>query len=331
MLGIGEKIGCITIISGIEAYQEEVMAERIKRLEQDKQRFINGENVTSNNFDSLEQYDNWIKQYKSIEKYKCKCKCGKIDFYSEKFFYSADGKRKRPRYCSEECGLKEEHEKKMRASYKRVPHESYNIDFTNTIHESLDILECIDENYEGGCNVTDNRKLGGGEIILYKKYRCQCYLCEKEYEFLSSDFEIESSSYGRKAKDGYSSVARCDCHKISSFQWRTVKILKEHNINYRVEVPFTELRSTKGYPLKFDFAIYDNSGKLKCLIECQGKQHDEPIYEFGGERQYKIQKMNDDKKRCFANEKNIPLYELRIDECKTTEKEIKFMKNVGII
>ena len=58
-----------------------------------------------------------------------------------------------------------------------------------TTHESLKVLECIDENYEGStfC-IGDKRKKGAGIFKVFKLYKCRCYLCGKEYQFKSSDF-----------------------------------------------------------------------------------------------------------------------------------------------
>ncbi|SIQ87787.1 hypothetical protein SAMN05421578_104450 [Paenibacillus macquariensis] len=49
---IGKKHGCFTIISGFEAYQEEVAKELIADLEQNKQMFINGERSVEHNIDA---------------------------------------------------------------------------------------------------------------------------------------------------------------------------------------------------------------------------------------------------------------------------------------
>ncbi len=86
------------------------------------------------------------------------------------------------------------------------------------MHESLEILECVNDKYEKLYSYTDKRKAREEELINYIKiYKCRCYLCGKEYEFMSSEFEIRNDSYGINATKGYYSNAYCDCHKISSF------------------------------------------------------------------------------------------------------------------
>lgn len=46
------------------------------------------------------------------------------------------------------------------------------------------------------------------------------------------------------------------------------------------------------------------------MIECQGKQHYEPIEYFGGVKQFKVQQDNDEKKRNYAKQHNIDLLEI---------------------
>ncbi|MCC2475776.1 hypothetical protein [Bacillus paranthracis] len=329
VLPIGTKHGCFTIIGGFEVYQEEVAKEKIAELEQKKQKFINGEKVVGNNFTSVDVYDKRIKDLKSYKKYQCQCKCGKIVGY----FTKDQLFRNKWKDCGENCELKLERVRKRIASYPRVKDESYDIDYLHNIHESLEILECIDENYEGNPIINNKGRRGkeGGKVIVYKLYRCHCYLCDKEYQFLSSDFKIKNDSYGSKAKDGYYCKACCDCHKISSFQWRTIKILREHNVAYRVEYEFQDLYGVgQKNLLRYDFAILDSDNSIKYLIECQGEQHYKPVAEFGGISKYESQVKNDELKRAYANSCNISLLEIPYT-CDTYEKEMKFLENAGII
>ncbi|SEI12989.1 hypothetical protein SAMN05192559_11624 [Halobacillus karajensis] len=333
-LPIGIKHGCFTIIGGFEEYQEKVIKKRIERLEQDKQKFINGGKNPNNNFESVDTFDKWIQERKSVKKYKCQCKCGRIVYLNERELFF-----KRWRDCEglgeigeqKKCALKQERIKKRLASYPRVKDESYHIDYFNTIHESLEILECINENYEGKIITHDKRKKRGGEVIVYKLYKCRCYLCGKEYEFKSSDFEIKIDAYGSRALDGYYCNAFCDCHNISSFQWRTIKILKEHNIAYRVEIEFPDLYGVgQKKLLRYDFAILGSDNSIKCLIECQGEQHYKPVVEFGSVSQFESQVKNDELKRAYAKSHNIPLMEIPYTR-NTYDKEIEFLKTAEII
>ncbi|MEN2765848.1 hypothetical protein [Ornithinibacillus xuwenensis] len=334
VMPIGRKHGCLTIIGGVEEYYEKFTKKKIEQLEQEKQKFINGEKNPNNNFESVDTFDEWIQNCKSRKKYKCQCKCGKIFYIGDTTFL-----RKKWRDCEgfgeeredKSCGLKQERIKKRLASYPRVKDESYDIDYSNTIHESLEILECIDDSYEEQPIISDKRKKNGGTFKVFKLYKCRCYLCGKEYQFKSSDLEIKIDSYGSRSQDGYYCNAFCDCHHISSFQWRTIKILREHNIIYRVEVEFQDLYGVgKKKMLRYDFAVLGSDNSIKCLIECQGEQHFKPVAEFGGVSQFESQVKNDELKRAYAKSHNIPLFEIPYT-CNTYDKEIKFLETAEII
>lgn len=303
-LSIGSKFGCFTIIGDDNLYPKEpindyLVKRNLERQMSIKQKVINGE---------LPQ------DYKLSEHYVCKCQCGKEYYLSKEVLLA-----KKRRYCSEDCFTDIVYDKT----------ENFDMNYTNTIHESLKILECTDENYENWSWVEKTRSKRIKHIKLCKKYKCQCYLCKKEYVFKSLDFEIKNDDYGRNADIGYYSDAYCNCHKISSFQWRTVKILKEYNINYKVEVSFSDLVGSKNL-LRYDFAIFNTDGSIEFLIECQGKQHYEPVKEFGGKSQFEYQSENDKLKREYAKKSNITLVEIPYT-CNTYEKELEFLQNHKVI
>ena len=257
--------------------------------------------------------------------YECQCKCGKKrqlkqhEFLSKKHRYCYKGfSWKDWRGLSESwqkqilesmCGLATQAEKKKTDSYDRVLSENYEVDYTGKTFESLEVLECIDENHEELSSYRDLRRKKGGTYKVYKLYRCRCYLCGKELRVKCSQFHIEPpTEYGPTATNGYWSGIQCDCHEISSFQWIVNKLLYENSISYKVEVSFPDLLGVSGIkPLRYDFGIYEKDGSLRCLIECNGEQHYKSVPEFGGERAFQIQEKNDDLKRLYAEEHGIPL------------------------
>ena len=278
--------------------------------------------------------------------YKCLCDCSKEVSISEFHFLE-----KKHRYCSEtirrskkdkwfyekydkqaECGLKTAQEEKKKTTYKRVFDPSFSTDFTGTIHESLEVLECTDNHYEELWGISDARKLGGGTYKVYKLYRCRCYLCGKEQTIKSSSFSINPpTEFGYTAYNGYWSDAHCDCHPISSFQWIVTKLLKENGIPYRVEVTFPDLFGAGHVNhLRYDFGVYNEQGALRCLIECQGEQHYAPVNEFGGGQQFSRQIRNDALKRKYAEEHGILLYEIPYKD-KKYEKVESFLRESGIL
>ena len=107
--------------------------------------------------------------------------------------------------------------------------------------------------------------------------------------------------------------------------------MKENRVPYRVEVSFPDLYGVRQVNLlRYDFGIYDEDGKLQCLIECQGEQHYEPVEEFGGDLQFLLQQKNDDLKRKYAKEKGILLYEIPYKN-KKYEKVERFLQERGVI
>ena len=65
---------------------------------------------------------------------------------------------------------------------------------------------------------------------------------------------------------------------------RIHEILEEAGLDYKMEYIFPDLRSSNGKPLRFDFVIFDDDGKIDFIIEYQGKQHYEASAKYGGKR-----------------------------------------------
>lgn len=344
VLPIGTKYGCLTIIGDYTIYEKEIAEKKITELVKEREDFQKGKRKSNSNVDSVDFFDRQIENYKKQKRYQCQCKCGMIQFMDEFHFLE-----KKHRYCTEasmhnfvfqsadyptmaECGLKRNQREKLLASYKRVFDKNYDVDFTHTFHESLEVLECIDDHYEKLTGWCDKRKKGGGIYTVYKQYICKCYLCGKEKIVDSSQFHISPpTEYGRNAYNGYYSEAYCDCHKISSFQWIVNKILKENNVSYRVEVTFPDLYGVGNTNLlRYDFSILNPDGTIKYLIECQGEQHYKPVDEFGGIAQFEIQKKNDELKQKYAMEHEITLLEISYKNKKIENVE-KFLKANAII
>ena len=175
--------------------------------------------------------------------------------------------------------LKKQVEKEA-AVIKELPRkhaENYDVDFTGLTYESLEVLKCVNEALEGDpvFYYDQRHKKKYRDITVYKQYQCKCYLCGKEQLITCNMFGIyPPTAYGPTAYKGYWSSVMCSCHTISSFQWKVNKLLIENNVPYRVEVSFSDLLGTsEEEPLRFDFAVYNEDGTVKCLIECQGEQH----------------------------------------------------------
>lgn len=92
------------------------------------------------------------------------------------------------------------------------------------------------------------------------------------------------------------------------------EILKQNDFNFKEEYIFEGLNSSNGKPLRFDFAVFDDDGKIDFLIEYQGRQHYEAVAKFGGQKGFYQQQFNDNKKRRFCQLNGIPLIEIPYTE-----------------
>lgn len=199
---------------------------------------------------------------------------------------------------------------------KAIPREfakNYDIDYTGKYFETLYIKECTNDYLESEPYYPVFNRYGhivGKQLVkkitVYKEYNCECSLCGEKQLINCDRFEIEKTSSG-----DYMGLVACYCHHISSFQWKTCKLLFDNNVKYKAEVPFPEiLGENSKHPLRFDFVVYNDDDSIKCLIECQGEQHYKPIKDFGGLSGFRTQSTNDNSKRCFAKKNNIKLIEI---------------------
>ena len=49
------------------------------------------------------------------------------------------------------------------------------------------------------------------------------------------------------------------------------EILERAGLNFKEEYIFPDLKSPNGRPLRFDFVVFDDDGKIDFIIEFQGK------------------------------------------------------------
>ena len=82
-------------------------------------------------------------------------------------------------------------------------------------------------------------------------------------------------------------------------------VLDENKIEYKKEFTFPDLKTENNFPMRFDFAIFED-GNLKYLIEFQGRQHYEEG-EFSDAKPLKIRQARDFKKIEYCKNHNIPL------------------------
>lgn len=103
----------------------------------------------------------------------------------------------------------------------------------------------------------------------------------------------------------------CGCIKSSVGEDKIKALLVFFDVEYQTEYSFENLKSNKGAPLRFDFALFSKEKELLCLVEYQGIQHfRKNNYGFGDVQREKT----DILKREFCLKENIPLIEIAYDE-----------------
>lgn len=78
------------------------------------------------------------------------------------------------------------------------------------------------------------------------------------------------------------------------------EILQAAGLEFQEEYIFPDLVAESGRPLRFDFCVFDDEGKIDFLIEFQGIQHYQAKSKFGGSKGLYRQKHNDQKKRNYC-------------------------------
>ena len=106
----------------------------------------------------------------------------------------------------------------------------------------------------------------------------------------------------------------CGCKKNSYREQLIAERLKSYNVNFIKEYSFNDLKDV--LPLRFDYAIINQDGSVKFLIEHQGQQHYSP-----GIWHTQTLILHDKLKKDYCRLHNLPLYEIRYDE--DVNKKIK--------
>lgn len=104
--------------------------------------------------------------------------------------------------------------------------------------------------------------------------------------------------------------------RASRGEIRIEEILKQADLVFKEEYSFPGLQSPNGRPLRFDFVVFDDDGKIDFIIEYQGEQHYKPCSKFGGKKGFYQQQYNDNQKRRFC-----ALHDFRLIEIPFYEEE----------
>ena len=122
---------------------------------------------------------------------------------------------------------------------------------------------------------------------------CRCCICNRIH-----------SVYGANLRSGKSTCCR-NCIKSKQEEFIDYFLLN-NNFSYKREVSFSDLVSSKGKKLRFDFIIYENNIPI-IAIEYQGEQHYQAVPHWGGEEALAIRKQNDQLKEQYCKDNQIKL------------------------
>lgn len=113
----------------------------------------------------------------------------------------------------------------------------------------------------------------------------------------------------------------CKYCNMSSPESIIDSVLKEHNLNYDIQVRFDDCISDKNIKLPFDFVIYDKNNVVKYIVEYDGEHHDseEP---FGLESHIRTVK-NDSIKNNYCENKSYTLYRIPHTQKKNIKKLVE--------
>lgn len=125
-------------------------------------------------------------------------------------------------------------------------------------------------------------------------YKCICHHCG------NTEYEIN----GNNLQSGC--VTSCGC--VSSQGEELIKqVLKNNNYNFSTQYTFPDLIGKKGYPLRFDIAVFKEN-KLAYLIEFDGRQHySGPEAKWKNSYSLEEQQERDNQKNNYCKKHNILL------------------------
>ena len=118
----------------------------------------------------------------------------------------------------------------------------------------------------------------------------------------------------------------CGC-LISKGEWTIQQFLQQQNILFQTQYSFQDLKSEKGYLLRYDFAITDKDNNVIGLIEFDGIQH---YYESGEKwgQSLEYTQMHDKIKNDYSQSHNIPLLRIKYNDSNIINKLKTFISTL---
>lgn len=175
----------------------------------------------------------------------------------------------------------------------------------------------------------------GSDLLKGAIHSCGCY----KTDFLMND--LTGNKYGlltviekgSKKNNQLTWICKCECGKtievtsnhlttgntqscgcLSSKAENQISTwLQKNKINFKRQFIFPDLVGKNNCPLRFDFGIFDKNNNLLFLIEYQGIQHTQNIYNLS-EEDFIYSLERDDMKKEYCQNKQIPLIEINYNE-----------------
>lgn len=183
--------------------------------------------------------------------------------------------------------------------------------------------------FETKCNVCRRKQSAQSLFERNRNKFIEFMKTVKDYEILeykdvrekSKFIHLECGTIFETRTQTFKEGARCPCESASRGERKIIKFLQDNNINYKKEFSFEDCRSLKNFPLRFDFAIFQNK-KLLFLIEFNGVQHYKEDNWLNNKNGINDRQLNDWIKINYCNINNIPLLIIPYNKIKETEQLI---------
>lgn len=304
-----------------------------------------------NNTNSFEKVNNFIKdndcellsEYKNAkDKLLLKCKCGN-EF--EKSFNKFKGGQNRCKSCKGvntwdletiknfvEIESKSNStlmttstiNSKTKLQFKCECGNNYETSFRNFLHDNK--RRC-DE-----CGINNRIKaktIGIENLKLEVLNNSDCQLLSDSYNGLHDQLEFlcECKTKFKTSIIGFRNGKKnCTlCNGTSKLETKTLKFFKNNNIYHEEQYSIDELKSSKGYKLKFDFCVFNKSREIIFLLELDGQQHFHPVEFFGGKESFEKQKINDELKNEYCKNNNLKLERIPYTELDNLDEILKIL------
>ena len=143
--------------------------------------------------------------------------------------------------------------------------------------------------------------LEGDKYSVLGQYKNARTKIKMKHNVCSYEYEV--------TPDKFLNGGRCPKCNESKGEVSINNFLNDRKISYEKQYMFRDCRNTR--PLPFDFAIFDEKGNIKLLIEYQGEQHYmNNLFFFKDDSEFVNRITIDCKKRAYCEYNNIPLLEI---------------------